>query len=167
MDSPGHTALNWKPYKWFMTISCSKGVPWGAGSTPSLTWWLKNLQWKQSCHCFIHIIHINIQLYLRLFLKNKKTSPTYSPGPVSCGADTRRRQTEAVEEQLAPNFSSKNHLYFSVASFLSLYLRKNGGLCSSHQLIPIVCSRHGAHHGGQLTANPLFTELAMQRGLWN
>lgn len=86
--------------------------PVGAGSTPFLTWWFKNLpQWKQFCPCLIHIIYTNIQLYLCLFLKNKnnKTSPTYNPG-TSCGADTRKqrqRQSGSIWLQIsAPRTTS-------------------------------------------------------------
>lgn len=55
----------------------------------------------------------------------------------------------------------------SFPSSLPHYSWEKGGLCSSHQLIPMECSRHGVHHGGQLTVSPLFTELAVEIGMRN
>lgn len=35
------------------------------------------------------------------------------------------------------------------------YSREKGGLCSSHQLMPMERSRHGVHHGGRLSQPPI------------
>lgn len=108
------------------------------------------------------VMHTNTHLYLCLFLKNKKDFPALAAlahcplGQIQGGGGNRGSQVatgSAFQLQEPPPFSGS---FFP--SSLPHYSWKSGGLCSSHQLIPIECSRHVAHHGGQLTANPLFTE---------
>ena len=104
-------------------------------------------------------------------LKKKKTSPHFWPAPdhflwsrhegeAETGSGVARGLAFQLQEPPPSSYSSS-------PSCLPHYSGKNGGLCSSHQLIPVECSRHGTHHGGQLTTNPLFIELAVDMGMWN
>ena len=113
----------------------------------------------------------NTQWYLCLFFKNnkKKRLPTlgtlaHSPLGQTQGGGGSKGSRVATGSAFQLQEPPPSPCSFFPSS-LPHYSWKNGGLCSSHQLIPIACSRHGAHHGGQLTANPLFTELAMQMGM--
>lgn len=120
-------------------------------------------QWENNVAITVYVyVHTNTWLCLCVFLQNKKRwlSPHSQPWPILlCRGGNRGSGVatgSAFELQEPPPSSC-----ISFPSSLPHYSWKNGGLCSSHQLIPFECSRHGAHHRGQLTANPLFTELAM------
>lgn len=110
-------------------------------------------------------MYTDTQLYLCLFLRNKKkTFPSLSALAHSPLGQTQGGSRKGSEFQLqeAPPSSGG-----SCPSSLPHCSWENGGLCSSHQLIPIECSRHGALHAGQFTASPLSTELALWSGMRN
>ena len=172
--SPGHTALDRKPCKWWIKLSQSEGIPMGFHKHSfSLLGTLQIFLNGNSFAVTLCVyIHTNTQLYLCLFFKKKNDlSPLLAstgPFPLEQARGGGRNRGSGVARGLAfqlqePPPSS----YSSSPSCLPHYSGKNGGLCSSHQLIPVECSRHGAHHGGQLTANTLFIELAMEMGMWN
>ena len=118
-------------------------------------------------------IHTNTQLYLCLFFKKKKKKKDLSPLSASAGpfpleqarGGGRNRGSWVARRSAFQLQEPPPSSYSSSPSCLPHYSGKNGGLCSSHQLIPVECSRHGAHHGGQLTTNPLFIELAVEMGM--
>ena len=128
-------------------------------------------QWKQFCHYLIHT-HTYQHTVVFVFVLKKKTSPHFQPALDHSPLGQARRRGRNRGSGVATG--SAFHLqepppssYSSFPSSLPHYSWKNGGLCSSHQLIPVECSRHGAYHSGQLTTNPLFTELAVEMGMWN
>lgn len=94
--SPGHMALDRKPCKWWVKLSRSEGIPIGFHKHSfSLLVTLQIFLNGNSFAIILYIhIHTNTQSFLCLFLQKDFPPLLASPGPLSSGAGTKKRQRQ-------------------------------------------------------------------------